>query len=103
MTLDFKGGYKLVFRAYEDGAAYRFVSSLKKPFQVKSEQAVFNLPDNPKIFAATPKGRMIDGVENQYHSSFQNTYRQVALSEWDKSRLAFLLYYPKERTARKSV
>ena len=33
---------------------------------------------------------MIDGVENQYHSSFQNTYRQVALSEWDKSRLAFL-------------
>ena len=90
LTLDFKGGYKLVFRAYEDGAAYRFVSSLKKPFQVKSEQAVFNLPDNPKIFAATPKGRMIDGVENQYHSSFQNTYRQVALSEWDKSRLAFL-------------
>ena len=33
LTLDFKGGYKLVFRAYEDGAAYRFVSSLKKPFR----------------------------------------------------------------------
>lgn len=90
LTLDFKGGYSLIFRAYEDGAAYRFVSNLKKPFFVESEQAVFNLSDNPKIFAATPKGRQIDGKENQYHSSFQNTYQHVSLDEWDKSRLAFL-------------
>lgn len=90
LTLDFKGDYSLVFRAYEDGAAYRFISKLKKPFLVENEQAVFNLPDNPKVFAATPKGRQIDGAENQYHSSFQNTYQHVALSEWDKSRLAFL-------------
>lgn len=90
MTLDFKGGYSLVFRAYEDGAAYRFLSNQKKPFWVENEQATFNLPDSPQIFAATPKGRKIDGVENQYHSSFQNTYRHVSLSEWDKSRLAFL-------------
>lgn len=90
LTLDFKGGYSLVFRAYEDGAAYRFVSNLKKPYWVENEQAVFNLPDNPKVFAATPKGRKIDGKENQYHSSFQNTYQHVNLSEWDKSRLAFM-------------
>ena len=90
LTLEFKGGYSLVFRAYEDGVAYRFISDLKKPFMVESEQAVFNLPNNPKVFAATPKGRKIDGVENQYHSSFQNTYRHVELSKWDKSRLAFL-------------
>lgn len=90
LTLDFKGGYCLVFRAYDEGVAYRFVSSLNKPFLVENEQAVFNLPENPKIYAATPKGRQIDGKENQYHSSFQNTYQHVALSEWDKSRLAFL-------------
>ncbi|MBD3588516.1 glycoside hydrolase family 97 protein [Bacteroides sp. GM023] len=90
LTLDFRGGYSLIFRAYEDGVAYRFISNLNKPFQVESEQAVFNLPDNPKIFAATPKGRKIDGVENQYHSSFQNTYQHVELSKWDKSRMAFL-------------
>lgn len=90
LVLDFRGGFSVIFRAYEDGAAYRFVSHLKKPYQVASEQAVFNLPDNPKIFAATPKGRKIDGKENQYHSSFQNTYQHVNLSDWDKSRLAFL-------------
>lgn len=90
LSLEFRGGYSLLFRAYEDGVAYRFISNLKKPFMVESEQAVFNLPDNPKVFAATPKGRQIDGKENQYHSSFQNTYHHVQLSEWDKSRLAFL-------------
>ena len=90
LTLDFKGGYSLVFRAYEDGVAYRFVSDLKNPILIESEQATFNLPDNPKIYAATPKGRKIDGKENQYHSSFQNTYQHVTLSDWNKSRLAFL-------------
>lgn len=90
LVLDFRGGFSVIFRAYEDGAAYRFVSHLKKNYQVASEQAIFNLPDNPKIFAATPKGRKIDGKENQYHSSFQNTYQHVNLSDWDKNRLAFL-------------
>ena len=90
LTLDFKGGYSLVFRAYEDGVAYRFVSNLKEPFMVESEQAVFNLPGRPMIFAATPKGRKINGVENQYHSSFQNTYQHIELAKWDKSPMAFL-------------
>ena len=90
ITLVFKDEYSLIFRAYEDGMAYRFVSNRKKSFTVESEQAVFNLPDNPRIYAATPKGRTIDGKENQYHSSFQNTYQHVKLSDWDKSRLAFL-------------
>lgn len=49
LTIDFKGGYSLVFRAYEDGAAYRFVSELKKPFMVESEQASFCFPNDPKV------------------------------------------------------
>ena len=104
LTLEFKEDYKVVFRAYDEGVAYRFVSSRKAPFWVKDEQAVFNLPDNPDIFAATPKGRQIDGKENQYHSSFQNTYRHVPLSEWDKSRLAFLpVLFAKKGKERKKV
>ena len=90
LQIEFKGGYSLVFRAYEEGVAYRWISNLRKPFLVKDEQAVFNLPDTPFIYASTPKGREIDGKENQYHSSFQNTYQKVKLNAWDKSRLAFL-------------
>ena len=34
LKLEFKGGYDLIFRAYEDGVAYRFISNLKKPFMI---------------------------------------------------------------------
>lgn len=40
LTFNFKDGFKLVFRAYDEGIAYRFISTLKKPFKVKDEQAV---------------------------------------------------------------
>ena len=90
LSLNFRGNYSVVFRAYQDGVAYRFVTDRKDSLTVENEQAVFNIPGNPEIWAATPKGRQVDGKENQYHSSFQNTYRNVKLSEWDKSRLAFL-------------
>ena len=90
LKIDFKGGYSLVFRAYEDGAAYRFVSDLKKPFMVESEQVAFCFPDDPKIFVASPKGRMNEGKKDPFYSSFQNTYLETALSAWDKEQLAFL-------------
>ena len=90
LTIDFKGGYSLVFRAYEDGAAYRFISNLKKPFTVESEQAVFNFPNDSKIFVASPKGRMNEGKKDPFYSSFQNTYIEATLSGWDKEQIAFL-------------
>lgn len=90
LTLDFKGGYSLVFRAYADGAAYRFVSHLKKPFEVKSERAVFGLPGDSKVYAAYPKGRMNDGKPDPFYSCFQSTYSHHALSEWVEGQLAFL-------------
>lgn len=90
LTLNFKNGYSVVFRAYEDGVAYRFTANRKDSLFVENEQAIFNLSGNPEIWAATPKGRKINGKENQYHSSFQNTYRKVRLADWDKERLAFL-------------
>lgn len=90
LTIDFKGGYSLVFRAYEDGAAYRFVSELKKPFMVESEQVSFCFPNDPKVFVASPKGRMNEGKKDPFYSSFQNTYLETALSAWDKEQIAFL-------------
>ena len=90
LSIDFRGNYGMVFRAYEDGIAYRFVSRLKKPFTVESEQAVFRFPDDPKVWVASPKGRMNEGKKDPFYSSFQNTYTQTALSAWDKEQIAFL-------------
>ena len=90
LTLNFRGGYSVVFRAYEDGVAYRFTTHLKDSLFVADEQAVFNLPDNPEIYAATPAGRKVDGKECQYYSAFQNTYLHTPLSGWNHERLIFL-------------
>ena len=49
LTLSFKGKYSLVFRAYDNGVAYRFKTNFKNELIVKSEQAVFNFMNNTKV------------------------------------------------------
>ncbi len=46
LTLDFMGKYALVFRAYNDGAAYRFVSSISKEVIVNHESLTLNFAGN---------------------------------------------------------
>jgi alpha-glucosidase len=41
LTLTFEGSYALIFRAYDDGVAYRFATLFDGPITVISEQAEF--------------------------------------------------------------
>lgn len=88
LTLRFKDGFDLLFRAYNDGVAYRFISKSKKPFKVKDEQAIFNFPSDQKIFVPYVQHQR-NSLEEQLYNSFENTYQHINLSEWDKERLAF--------------
>ncbi len=96
MTLYFEGAYCIVFRAYDDGVAYRFVSLSTLPFEVADEQAVFNFPDDHHSVvpfvrtAGYHKDNLFEegSFEDQYFKSFVNTYSFLKLSEWDKERLA---------------
>lgn len=88
MTISFKDGYSLILRAFEDGMAYRFASDMSKPFNVVSEEASFNLPDDSKVYAAFPKGRMNEGKEDPFYSSFQNTYEYMSLKELNNGKFA---------------
>ncbi len=49
LTLSFKG-YLLQFRAYDEGAAYRWVSEKKGKYNVVSEQATFAFPTDHNIW-----------------------------------------------------
>ncbi|WP_029905165.1 glycoside hydrolase family 97 protein [Prevotella sp. 10(H)] len=89
-TLQFKDGYSLIFRAYDDGIAYRFVSNLDKDFIVKNEQVEFNFPSDTKAYVPYAVGREKNKFEDQFYSAFQNTYEHINLSQWDKKRIAFL-------------
>lgn len=89
LILRFKEGFSLVFRAYNDGIAYRFISDLKKPFEVKSEEVNFNFPTDQKAYI--PYVQIIkEPIEKQFYNSFENTYQHKNISQWDKKRLAFL-------------
>ncbi len=60
LTLDFAGNYALIFRAYDDGVAYRFATSFPGEITVVSEQAEFAFADattssiSPRKRASSP-------------------------------------------------
>ncbi len=87
LMLCFKG-FNIEFRAYDEGAAYRFVAKSDKPLVVKSEKAGIRFAEDWESYIpyVTVKG----SLEEQFHSSFENTYSRTPLSGWQKGRLAFL-------------
>ena len=88
LTLKFKN-FSLIFRAYDDGMAYRFVSRMKKPFTVKEELASFNFAKDWNMWAAYVC-QHTETLESQYYNSFENQYSYTPVSEWNKDRMAFL-------------
>jgi alpha-glucosidase len=50
LRLDMDGGYALVFRAYNEGAAYRFETSFPQKVKVYGEEAKFNFPHNSLVY-----------------------------------------------------
>lgn len=89
LTLRFKG-FNIIFRAYDDGMAYRFVSLSEKPFKVKSELAEFEFPDDWSAFVPYVRDFDRNDFSRQFFNSFENFYSRISLSEWDRDRLAFL-------------
>lgn len=85
LTLQCKGNYAIEFRAYNDGAAYRFVTSRKKELVVANEQADFNFGKNHRAFIPYIND-MRDG--ERYTYSFESFYDEIRLSEMTLDSLA---------------
>ena len=88
LTLKFKT-FDLVFRAYDAGVAYRFVSKSKTPFKVLSETASFAFPEDWNMYVPYVKDPK-PTLEEQFYNSFENMYVHGQLSSWDKGRIAFV-------------
>lgn len=87
LTLQFKGNYNIIFRAYNDGIAYRFISTSKKPFIVDNEIAEYNFPADQKAFINYANRSENTPLDQQYMNSFEQPYHHILLSEWNKKRL----------------
>ena len=80
-------GFRVVFRVYDDGMAYRFETD--KPVTVESEQATFSFAGDWPAYVPYVSHNT-ESLEGQFMSSCESQYAHHPLSQWNKERLAFL-------------
>lgn len=81
VTLNLRGNYGLVFRAYDDGVAYRFFSGYRTKIVVNAEENIFHFPDDRGVWFP---------VVESFHSSYERPYQYLKLSEIGAKRMAYL-------------
>ncbi|MCR5659942.1 MAG: glycoside hydrolase family 97 protein [Bacteroidales bacterium] len=106
LTLTLKGNYKVVFRAYDEGVAYRFETDFRKPIIVENETADFNFDADYQGFipyVLRRAGQEGDLISQQFYNSFENTYTLTNLSQMDPEKLAFLPLLVELKDGKKAV
>ena len=87
LTINFKGDFGVIFRVYNDAAAYRFVTNKVGDIIIKNEEANFNFTGDYKTFMPF----MWDYRENKiFNSSFEALYHEITFSQFPADSLAFL-------------
>ena len=91
LIINFKGNYKLTFRAFDDGVAYRFSTSYKKPIIVKKENVNYCFDDDYVAYIPYVNARKGDGdfLTQQFFTSFESQYDIDSISKMDVERIAF--------------
>src|SRR5215469_1548224 len=86
LTLNCKGDYGVIFRAYNDGIAYRFFTKKKDSLIIRSEEANFNFTDDDSAYIPYSND---PHNKDKYQCSFENTYQHIKLSQFVKDTVAF--------------
>lgn len=89
LTLNLPDKWKVEFRAYNDGVAYRFVNGSKSPMQIENEVARFRFADSANSWAPYVNAKY-DSFDSQFQNSFENTYTVGPLNDLNPQRLIFL-------------
>jgi len=75
LTLDFKGSYQIIFRVYNDGAAYRFIDLNKKTKEVFQETMSLEFSEGAETYFPQ---------EESMYSHNERIYLQKSISELGK-------------------
>lgn len=78
LTLDFKGNYSLIFRAYDEGVAYRFKTNYEGGSLVNKEELQLNMP-------ASTRGYLMQ--EKSFLSMSESPYICAPLKEYEDNSL----------------
>lgn len=92
LSITFQGRYKVIFRAYDDGVAYRFVTYFPGTIIVENETADFNFDADYSALVPYVNARRGEGdfINQQFFTSFENLYTTTKLSQAEPDRLVFL-------------
>ena len=107
LIISFKGDFQVIFRAYNSGIAYRFVTKRKESLVIKQEIAEFNFSGSKWNGSCKEPEALIPYVNRQpakngdfseqFCTSFENTYVDTFLHDMANDRLAFLPMLVKQR------
>lgn len=81
LIINFKNNYSLIFRVYDDGAAYRFKTNYDKEITIYSEQVEINFLKDHKIHFPE---------EESFMSHSERLYKYISLSEITSKRFCSL-------------
>jgi len=90
LILNFKGNYGIIFRAYDQGVAYRFAANEKDSIWIQNEEVKLQFSHNYPTIVPYVRKDNPQTFDEQFFNSFENTYSHLKLSELDKNRLMFL-------------
>ena len=92
LVLNAIAGFSIEFRMYDDGMAYRFISSLSGEHIIKNEKAVYRLSQNFETWAPyvrDRKKRKNATREQQFWNDMQNLYTYLPVQDFDANNLLF--------------
>ena len=90
LTLTFKGDYAVEFRAYDEAAAYRFVSTRKGAYTVKNEISEYAFEGDPTVYCSYTRSNANKEFSEQYFNSFEGPYFIEPIQKMGQKRLMYL-------------
>lgn len=100
LVLTIKGDYGIIFRAYNDGAAYRFFTKRKGDMVIQSEKVEYNF-DKDYTAMIPHTSDLRDG--EHYTCSFEEFYSEAPVSKFEKDTLGYLPVLVKLDNNKKAV
>ncbi|MDQ2718377.1 MAG: glycoside hydrolase family 97 protein [Bacteroidota bacterium] len=76
LIMKFKGDYSVEFRAFDDGIAYRFITSKKGDVEVMNEDFSINFPDDYLLHLQQNNG---------FKSAYEEPYQNVESNTWKRA------------------
>lgn len=76
LTLNFKGNYAIVFRVYNDGFAYRFVTRRKGMLEVVDENFSMHFPSSYLLHLQQPGG---------FKTAYEESYTHINSRDWKET------------------